>query len=242
MFRIAVCDDDNGDLSRVTALLEDYQTQKHLVIHVDAFHSAMELMEAIRTQNYQLLILDIMMPGFTGIQAIRELRTFDPETKIIFLTSSPEYAVESYRLNAFYYFLKPIESSDLFPVLDRLLRQLQRTEKTLLLTMPSGVLRLPYSRIEALEVNNKHLLFYLTDGSVREIPGTLSEYESQMLRTGDFVKVHRSYLVNMESIRHLKGNELISYSGKVIPVSRLLTSQVRKEYMDYLFRKEGEDR
>lgn len=240
MLNIAICDDDAAELAHVTVLLEQYQAQKHIVAHIDTFHNAIELMDALRTKNYQLLILDILMPGFTGIQAARELRSFDSETKIIFLTSSPEYAVESYRVNAFYYLLKPIESKELFPVLDRLMQQLSRTEATLLLTTASGLVRLPHSSIEALEVNSKHLLFYLNDGAVREIYGTLTEYEPQLLKTGGFVKVHRSYLVNMDSILHLKGNELITYSGKIIPISRLLSNQVRKEYMDYLFRKEGE--
>lgn len=238
MLKIAVCDDDNGELSHVTALLQQYQARNRLAVRIDAFLSAMELMDALRTTNYQLLLLDILMPGFTGIQAAREIRTFDSETKIVFLTSSPEFAVESYCVDAFYYLLKPIREDDLFPVLDRLLQQFRRAEDTLLLTMPSGVLRLPYSRIEVLEVNSKRLLFYLNDGSVREIPGTLTQYEPQLLARREFVKVHRSYLVNMDYIQHLKGTELITYSGVRVPISRLLSNQVRKDYMDFLFQKE----
>lgn len=238
MLKIAVCDDDNGELSHVMALLQQYQARNRLAVRIDAFLSAMELMDALRTTNYQLLLLDILMPGFTGIQAAREIRTFDSETKIVFLTSSPEFAVESYGVDAFYYLLKPIREDDLFPVLDRLLQQFRRAEDTLLLTMPSGVLRLPYSRIEVLEVNSKRLLFYLNDGSVREIPGTLTQYEPQLLARREFVKVHRSYLVNMDDIQHLKGTELITYSGVRVPISRLLSNQVRKDYMDFLFQKE----
>ena len=238
MLKIAVCDDDNGELSHVKALLEQYQAQKRIGMRIELFHSAMELMDALRTTNYQLLLLDILMPGFTGIQAAREIRTSDSETKIIFLTSSPEFAVESYRVDAFYYLLKPIREDELFPVLDRLLQQFRRAEDTLLLTLPSGVLRLPYTRIVVLEVNSKRLLFYLNDGSIREIPGTLTLYEPQLLERREFVKVHRSYLVNMDYIQHLTGNELVTCSGVTVPVSRLLSVAVRKEYMEFLFQKE----
>lgn len=238
MLKIGVCDDDIGELSHVTALLEQYQAQKQIPAQVDVFHNAMDLMEALRRVNYQLLLLDILMPGFTGIQAAREIRTFDSETKIIFLTSSPEFAVESYGVDAFYYLLKPIREGNFFPVLDKLLQQFRRSEDALLLTMPSGVLRLPYSRMEVLEVNSKRLRFYLNDGSIREIHGTLSQYEPQLLERREFVKVHRSYLVNMDYIQHLKGTELITYSGVTVPISRLLSNQVRKEYMDFLFQKE----
>ena len=95
MLKIAVCDDDSGERAHVTALLKQYQAQNHLAARIDAFSSAVELMEALHGVNYDLLLLDILMPGFTGIQAAREIRGFDRETKIIFLTSSPEFAVES---------------------------------------------------------------------------------------------------------------------------------------------------
>ena len=238
MLKIAVCDDDNAELSHVTALLEQYQARNHIPAQVDGFHNAMDLMDALRSVNYQLLLLDILMPGFTGIQAAREIRTFDSETKIIFLTSSPEFAVESYGVDAFYYLLKPIKSGELFPVLDKLMQRLHRAEDTLLLTMASGVIRLPYSRIEVLEVNSKRLLFFLNDGSIGEIPGSLTQYEPQRLAHGGFGKAHRSYLVNMDYIQRLTGNELVTCSGVTVPVSRLLSNQVRKEYMDFLFRKE----
>lgn len=239
MLKIAICDDNRVELDHMAALLKRYQEENHLPARIDTFSNAMDLMEALRRENYQLILLDILMPGFTGIQAAREIRQFDSETKIIFLTSSPDYAVESYRVDAFYYLLKPIAEAELFPVLDRFSRQLRREEDTLLLTMPSGLVRLPFSKMEVVEVNSRHLLFYLTDGSVREIPGTLTEYEPQLLTTRKFLKVHRSYLVNMDCIQHLKGNELITYTGKTVPVSRLLSNQVRKEYMDFLFQKEG---
>ena len=238
MLKIAVCDDDPGELDHVTELLKQYGARNRLAARIDVFPNAMDLMDALRSANYQLLLLDILMPGFTGIQAAREIRTFDSETKIIFLTSSPEFAVESYHVDAFYYLLKPIREGDLFPVLDKLLQQFRRAGDTLLLTMPSRVLRLPYSRIEVLEVNSKRLLFYLNDGSIQDIPGTLTQYESQLLEHGEFVKVHRSYLVNMDYIQHLTGNELVTCSGVTVPVSRLLSVAVRKEYMDFLFQKE----
>lgn len=238
MLKIAVCDDNPGELAHVTELLKQYGEQNHLAARIDGFSNAMDLMDALRRVNYQLLLLDILMPGFTGIQAAREIRTFDRETKIIFLTSSPEFAVESYHVDAFYYLLKPIREGELFPVLNKLLQQFRRAGDTLLLTMPSRVLRLPYSRIEVLEVNSKRLLFYLNDGSIQEIPGTLTQYESQLLEHGEFVKVHRSYLVNMDYIQHLTGNELVTCSGVTVPISRLLSAVVRKEYMDFLFRKE----
>lgn len=238
MLNIALCDDDPGALSHTKALLAEYLDGKGPYA-ISQFSGAMALLDAMRAKSFSLLLLDILMPGLTGMQAARELRRCDRETKIIFLTSSPEFAVESYRVEAFSYLLKPVHREELFPVLDKFFLQLRQTEKTVLLSTPDGLLRLPCGRIEVLEINSKKLLFCLTDGSQRQISGTLAEFEPTLLESGSFVKVHRSYLVNMDCIRQLGTGTLVTYSGRTVPISRLLVSGVRQTYLNYLFQKEG---
>ena len=175
MLKVAVCDDDSQMLTDLAALLGRYQQEKHIVLTVDAFTSAVELLSALRTKDYNFLIMDILMPGLTGMQAAREIRTYNTHLSLLFLTSSPEFAVESYSVDAFSYLLKPVNESSLFPVLDRLMKRLLRSEEALTLTSFSGIVRLPFTAIEFLEVNSKHLRFFMEDGTIQEIPGTLSE-------------------------------------------------------------------
>ena len=238
MLNIALCDDDPGALSHTKALFAEYLEGKGPYA-ISQFSGAMALLDAMRAKSFSLLLLDILMPGLTGMQAARELRRCDRETKIIFLTSSPEFAVESYRVEAFSYLLKPVHREDLFPVLDRFFLQLRQAEKTVLLSTPEGLLRLPCDQIEVLEINSKKLLFCLTDGTQRQISGTLAEFEPTLLESGSFVKVHRSYLVNMDCIRQLGTGTLVTYSGQTVPISRLLVSGVRQTYLNYLFQKEA---
>lgn len=239
MMKIAVCDDDTAMAAYLEGLLEQYAQTHGTALRTECFHSALALMDRLRETDFDLLLLDILMPGLTGIQAARDIRAFDRETSIVFLTASPEFAVESYAVEAFSYLLKPIRKEALFPVLEKLERQKSRREETLLLPTPSGLLRLAYSDIEILEVNSKRLLFYLADGSVQQISGTLAEFEPQLLKSSAFFKVHRSYVVNLDCVRNLGAGELTTYSGKTVPVSRLLAPAVRKAYLDFLFGKEG---
>lgn len=239
MLNIALCDDDPAARAHARSLLEDYLAKRHLAAQIEEYQTAAALLDGLKNRSCQILLLDILMPGFTGMQAARELRGFDGETQIVFLTSSPEFAVESYQVDAFSYLLKPIHKEALFPVLDKLQRQLQRSGETLLLPTASGLLRLGCHQVEALEVNSKKLLFYLDDGSVQRISGSLSEFEPQLLKHRQFIKIHRSYLVNMDAIRRFGGAEITTYSGRSFPISRLLSQTVRKAYLDYLFEKEG---
>jgi CheY-like chemotaxis protein len=65
---IAVCDDSIEELSRISSLLEDYSRERDSLITNEAFHSAVELLEIMKLRRFDLLLLDILMPGFTGTQ------------------------------------------------------------------------------------------------------------------------------------------------------------------------------
>ncbi len=171
----------------------------------------------------------------SGLTAAHEIRGFDPAVKTIFLTSSPEFAVDSYAVNAHYYLLKPGTADKLFPILDRIFLEKDRRSEILSIMQPSGLMRLPIGRIEFLEVYGKRLMFHFDDGSVKEIRGSISEFEDKLLCKDSFLKVHRSFIVNMEYIQSFNARNLITYAGQTVPVSRLLHSQVKEEYMQFLF-------
>lgn len=239
MLKIAICDDDVQELSRISDLLIQYKTEKNAAMKYDAFGAAVELLEAMKRQAYDVLLLDVLMPGMSGITAAHEIRGFDPAVKIVFLTSSPEFAVESYAVNAHYYLLKPGTTDKLFPILDRIFLEKDRTEEALSIVQPSGLIRLPIGRIEFLEVYGKRLMFHFDDGSVKEIRGSISEFEDKLLCKDSFLKVHRSFIINMEYVQSLNARDLTTLAGKTVPVSRLLHSQVKEVYMQFLFVEKG---
>lgn len=189
--------------------------------------------------SYQVLFLDVLMPGFNGMEAAREIRRFDGEVKIIFLTSSREFAVESYGVDAFYYMLKPGTEQKLFPLLDKIFLDAQRGEEALPIKTSSGFTRIPYSKIEYVEVFNKKVRFQLADGTTKEVNGSLGDFEGQLLFREEFIKVHRSYIVNMVSVTSLNQKELTTCAGRAVPISRLLAAPVREAYMQFLFVEKG---
>ena len=89
-----------------------------------------------------------------------------------------------------------------------------------------------------MEVNGKHLYFNLTDGQVREVAGPMKDYETLLLAQPMFVRTHRSYIVNLMQIAELSASGIRTFSGRELPVSRLLYPQLQKEYMEQLFARE----
>ncbi len=234
--RIAICDDDKQELLRIASLVEAYRRERKAELSYLSFQSALELLASMQSEQYDLLLLDVLMPGLNGMQAAHEVREFNSQVEIVFLTSTPEFAVESYSVRAHHYLLKPASPEKLFPILDRLRDNLRRPEEALRVRTQSGMFSLPYGRIEYLEVNAKQLYFGLTDGSSKQVSGNLSEFERALLTRPGFIKVHRSYLVNLQWVQELRPNELITLAGRRVPVSRAAYPQVRTAYTQWLFR------
>ena len=107
---IAVCDDQTEELKDLTELLGAWETDRGTPVRVKSFRSAAALLDAARHERFTLYLLDIMMPGLNGMDAAREIRGFDKAADIIFLTSSPGFAYDSYSVKALEYLLKPIRT------------------------------------------------------------------------------------------------------------------------------------
>jgi len=237
---IAVCDDQREELEKLMQLLREWQENRRAAVHWKTFRSGAELLDAAEKERFTLYLLDIMMPGTDGLAAAREIRTFDDTADIVFLTSSPGFAYESYGVHALDYLLKPVRAEMLYPILDRIFLREQRPQEGLTLKCGSTLVRVPFSQLVYVEVSGKHLYFNLIDGTVREVFGTLKEYELLLLDRPEFMQTHRSYIVNMLQVSELSSAGIHTFTGKNLPVSRLLYPQLQKEYMKLLFNQKGE--
>lgn len=238
MLKIAVCDDSRELLEKVEKDLHEYESVRNTPVTVHTYTNAVDLLDGLKKTDYDILILDIIMPGFTGMQAAHEIRKFNEEIKIIFLTSSKEFAIESYSVGAYYYLLKPVLKEKLFSVLDKVVSEITSKQESCVIYTHMGIVNIPFARIECLEVYNKHLVFHLSDGSTKETRGALTDYENVFLERKEFLKIHRSYILNMDYIHSIEAGEIATYSGKRFPVSRLLAKDIKEHYMNYMFTKE----
>ncbi|MGM9573736.1 MAG: LytR/AlgR family response regulator transcription factor [Hominicoprocola sp.] len=232
---VAVCDDQTEELKKLTDLLYLWQEERRMTLRFKSYHSAVELLTAAQNEPFTLYLLDVMMPGTDGMTAAREIRGFNDAADIVFLTSSPGFAYESYGVRAMDYLLKPIRAEMLFPILDRVSLREQKPQEGLTLKTGATLIRIPFFQLAYVEVIGKHLYFNLADGSVREVFGALSDYEALLLSRPEFMRTHRSYIVNMLQVSELSSGGVRTFSGKNLPVSRLLYPQLQKDYMQLLF-------
>ena len=123
MFSIALCESSQQDSAYMQNLLDDYELTARESLNVKYFPDAEQLLQCLQSGDYRpdLIITGIFLPGMSGIDAARTIRRYRYDAEIIFATRSTEHAIEAYELEAVQYLVKPVKSSRLFRVLDRLM-------------------------------------------------------------------------------------------------------------------------
>lgn len=233
--RIAICDDNERELERLSALIAEYQLSRRVSFDCRFFHNGTDFLCETKGGEYDLVLLDVLMQGESGVQIARELRKRDKNVRIIFVSSSPEFAVESYSVEAYHYLLKPVDAGLLFRLLDKVGSELAaQEEQGFVLKNREGIVRISFTRLEYVEVINKTVVFHLADGTVYEVKAALADYEGKLLDRKEFIKTHRSYLVNLGYVQAISANCVVTKGGNRIPVSRQRHSRLQDAYMCYL--------
>lgn len=233
--RIAICDDDEQELARLAGLVAEYQLSRGESLNCRPFHSGIDFLCDVKGGEYDLVLLDVLLPGVGGIQIAQELRKLDQSVKLIFISSSPEFAVESYHVGAYHYLLKPTDADSLFPLLDRVESELSaQEEQGFILKSREGIVRISYARLEYVEVINKTVFFHFSDGEIREAAAALADFEAVLLTRPEFLKTHRSYLINLDYVESIGINCVVTRNGHSVPVSRKRRSEVREVYMRFI--------
>ena len=241
--RIAICDDDIKDLESVRLVVQEfamYKLPKH-PITIDTFRNGFELLAHIETQgNYDLIILDILMPGMNGIEVASVIRRVDENSKIVFLSTSSEFAVSSYKVGAYFYLVKPVANSDLTALLNKVLNQMIKEQQhSLVIKEKSRITRVLISNIDYIESIKHNIVFHLHDQSKVISYGTLNNYLSILLADSSFVHCHRSFVVNMNSVVSITTRDFVMADQTLVPISKILYSKSKSAYISHVVSKGG---
>lgn len=237
MLKIAFCDDDLSVLNDIRVLLDQYRVQCNRELEYAAYQSPLELLAEIeRGTRYDILFLDVVMPGESGIDTAAEIRGYDSQVKIIFLTSSSEYAVESYTVGAYFYQLKPIWRESFFRLMDSAVSACeQENSDSLILQCKSGVSRIELKHLEYCEVIHRTLFFHLSSGKVLESIGSMDDLCRKLNDYRNFLRPHRSYLINLDYVQSLSSRGITMSCLTEIPIPRGKYQEIKNIYLEYAF-------
>jgi len=236
MLQIAVCDDNSDELSNIVQLIDLYRVSKNFTCEYAVFSSGFELVSALeKGKRFDIYCLDIIMPGFTGIDVAKEIRGFDKTAKILFFTSSPEFALKSYSVKAVNYVLKPISKEKLFTTFDEMLEQIkaEEDEDTIIVKSTKGIQKILISNLAFAEVLGRNVLYHLRSGKVIECTETFSSVCDNLLKYGCFIKPHRCYLVNMQYVDTIEKHKMTLQPHSSVPIAQGKEREMKEQYLAY---------
>ncbi len=235
--KITICDDSIKDLLKVEKILLKYKTlypDKDFELEKSSDPSRLyhKISEGKLADIY---ILDMLMPGRTGIDLGNLIREAGGESIIIYITASDDYALEAYGVHAVRYLLKPIDENKLFEALDYALSYTKvKTEPLYLIKTKDGLIQRPYSGIEYIENASRRLEVHLSGGEVLKTLFIRKSFEEEIREIAEkpnFQQIHKSFLINFDYVKQLTQDSAVMESGRRLPVSKSRAAEVKREYL-----------
>lgn len=237
--RIAVCEDEKTYLENIMNLVRAYsEIRPDFAFTLSAFSSANELLNFVDEHGgFDLYILDIIMPKMSGIQLGDALRNWGDEGMIIYLTSSPDFAVDSYTVDAFHYLLKPVDTTSLFRCLDKATDHFSRLQKNVVAIRTSHSVRMvPVANILYAERVRRLIGYHFIDGSCLDsatFNGTFQNAVATLLEHREFLLVGSSFAVNLRHVTEITRHDLIIAGEQRISIPRGKYEAYKTAWSDY---------
>ena len=229
-YRIAVVEDDTVQLARVSALIREGMKERGADCTVSAFVHPLQMQDRF----YDAFFLDISMPVMDGLAFTKLLRDCGYQCSIVFLSAMETSVFEALKVSPLRFVRKSRLEEDLPEALDALVQDLkQAADNRITLPVSGGKVSLSVRDILYIRSDDK-VQQVVTAGQTYEVHSTVQQIEQQLKGRG-FLRIHRFYLVNMGAVRRVQGNDLVMDNGKVLPVSRIRSAQVRAALRDVMF-------
>lgn len=231
--KILICDDNLNIVNEVKGLLADYAADKSIAFDISTFGSGRAALES--SENYNIAVLDVEMPGCNGIELGKILRERNRHIVLMYITSHKKYLDEALNLNAARFFEKPIDSKRFYDGLDNALKRIDDTEIQFFLKENNASVRINASDIIYVEIEPiGHRKTKVVTEEKTYISSNKIAFWEEHLISSLFIKTHKSYIVNMEYVTKYE-NDTIQLDGKYnIPISRNFQPAVHKAFVRYM--------
>lgn len=227
MIIVAICEDERYILEELRKKVEKYINRKSLDASIKTFTSGEELLKA--KKKFDIILLDLMLPGIDGLEVARQISC---RSRIIFVTSYREYAVEAFDANAVHYLVKPVTEERLFLALDRAVNQTEQMDNQALTLIKSGKTQVIFIRdILYCEVFNHQVRIHTVHGTY-DYFGTLDMLETKLDER--FFRCHRSFVVNMSCVAGQEKGVAILTNGERIFISRRKQTDFIQRLLNFL--------
>lgn len=239
--RFAIVDDYPEDSQRLAQELERQSQLLRLDVEIQEYSGGESFLSGLVPGKFDLVFLDIYLGGINGMETARRLREVDPGCLLVFTSGSPEFGVDSYRVRAFDYLLKPVQPEQLAQLLELCMEVWQREEPCLEVKEGRSLIQVPRREILYADVQGHYVCVHTTARILRSRI-RFQELEAQLKEDPAFLVCYRNILVNLNQVMSIEGPDFLLSSGERVPIQKKLFAEVKQAFANYLFRSTRERR
>lgn len=230
--KIAIVDDEKKATDILDTYIQRFEQEFHVEIFSSIFHNPNDFLNSY-SSDYDLVFLDVEMPGLNGIETAKEMRKMDPNVVLIFITNMAQYALSGYEVQALDFVIKPVAYADFSMKLQKAIRYVKRNEEhKITLATSDGMVHLMISDIFYIEVMRHYLVYHTSSGDYT-VRGVMKVTEKDFEQY-HFVRSNHSYLVNLKYVEAISGNCL-----RVAGTELLISRNKKNEFMEAFARYVG---
>lgn len=227
-YTIAICDDEAGSLKLLQYILRQLLRKNCVTAEIDTYRTGEMLIRS--GKRYDLLILDIEMPGMNGLEAAQQYRNIYEDVIIVFLTGYEEYVFEGYKVNAFRYLKKPLDVEKLQEALQSAMLKMG-AESMIEIEDEEGHHTIRQRDIIYVETSGRGIIVRTVDQDYCVKMG-INQFMKKLHSVG-FISPHKSYCVNMRYVREFNRQEAVLENGEKVKISCKKYAQFRDAYREY---------
>lgn len=218
IYKIAICDDEPTICNLLKTIASKWAKKKNKRVKIQTFSSAESFLFTYEEdKSFNVLLLDIEMPGMNGVDLAERIRKDNKSIQIVFITGYMDYISQGYDVEALHYLLKPIDEDKLFQVLDKACERISLSEKVLFIESKGEMVQIPTHSITYAEVDKNYITIHTNEGKFTK-KQSLKDLEVEL--DNGFFRTGRSFLVNLRHIRKTSKTQVELKNGENIPLSR----------------------
>ncbi len=235
---IALVGDMSRETDRMSGIINEYMSKRHLHADIRTFHSAEELLSDYRPLQYTVIFMDIFMDGMTGVDAARKIRESDNDTFIVFLTTSHEHAFDAFDVHAFQYILKSPDSAlitaSVTKVLDEITALQSESEDRISFMIDGKEHSISFSGIVFAQSQKNYVVINDELGNGYRTRMTFSDLCGALSRDNRFLQINRGIIINMDCVTSFGKDSCELKGGISLPINvrdQKRLDQIRKNYV-----------
>ena len=237
--RIAIVDDIASERTLLRDRLEQQLGRRGVHADLTEFENGETFLKAAKERPFTVLFLDIYMDGMTGMEAARRIRRQSDNCILVFVTTSSDFAVESYDVGASYYLLKPFQPEKLCSILDSFQSRHLLASRYIEVVSDRVPIRVPLRSILYADTFRNAVCLHTDAGPVRSYL-TFHKFEEQIRDCPNFLSCYRGCVVNMDRIQEASEEGFLLDNGEFVQIRKRGSSAIRKAYLQYLFASDEE--